>query len=94
MTPTMRPTHHRCDPWVIRASVMSKMPLKRSTHATIDASATNVPAGRKKATIPAAMKITPRMPCTHFQPVVETEMARNSLIPTPMATMPNRIEIA
>ena len=70
------------------------MPLKRSTQATIAASATNVPCGRKKATIPAAMNTTPRMPWTIFQPLVDAPMAKNSLMPAPIATNPKRIAIA
>ena len=39
-------------------------------------------------------KSTPRIACTHFQPVVETVISMNSLTPAMMATMPNRYEIA
>ena len=35
--------------------------------------------------------MTPRIPCTIFQPVVETGMAMNSSTPAMIATIPNRI---
>ena len=40
------------------------------------------------------MKSTPRSACTHFQPVVEMEISKNSFTPATMATTPNRYEIA
>jgi hypothetical protein len=40
------------------------------------------------------MKRTPRIPCTIFQPDVETEIWKNSLMPANNATKPNRNETA
>ena len=34
------------------------------------------------------------MPCTIFQPVLDTMIWKNSFSPATSATMPNRIEIA
>ena len=62
--------------------------------AKIVASATNVPCGRKNAAIPAAMKSTPRIPWTHFQPADDIGIAMNSFTPAKMATIPNMIEMA
>ena len=60
----------------------------------IEARARNVQLGFANATMPAITKITPRKPCSHFQPPWTAPMDMNSSMPAAMAMMPKRIEIA
>src|SRR5215216_3126211 len=92
--PIRRPTHQSPLLGPLRAPVTSKMHLKSNTQANRDASATKVPDGLKKATIPAKTKSVPTMTRAIFHPVVELAIAMNSLTPAPIATTPNMIEMA
>src|SRR5688572_32819806 len=80
--------------FVMKATVMSKMPFTRRKKPTSAASVLNVSYGFQSAQIPTSTNSTPRIACTHVQPVVETEIAKNSFTPATTATTPKRIEIA
>ena len=58
------------------------------------ASVANALCGCTNAQTAARMKRTPRIPCTIFQPEVETVIWKNSLMPANSATKPNRNETA
>jgi len=95
MIPLTTWSHQRSNcPFVMKPTIRSNVPLKIRKKAISSASVVNAACGWTSAQMPTPMKSTPRIPWTHFQPVVDTLIATNSFIPAASAMKPNRNETA